>query len=64
LPAKLRIAPAVATNGYYVRINVGLSATHAKGLADVTDIDVLGMRYDITFNPSIAVSCKSGEAKA
>jgi len=64
LPAKLRIAPAVATNGYYVRINVGLSATHAKGLADVTDIDVLGMRYDITFNTSIAVSCKSGEAKA
>lgn len=64
LPAKLRIAPALATNGYYVRINVALSATHARGLADVTDIDVLGMRYDITFTPStIAVSCKSGEAK-
>jgi hypothetical protein len=64
LPTKLRIADALATNGYYVRINVGLSATSARGLADVTDVDVLGMRYDITFNPStIAVSCKSGESK-
>jgi hypothetical protein len=65
LPAKLVIADALATNGYYVRINVGLSATTARGLADVTDVDVLGMRYDITFTPSaIAVSCKSGEARS
>ncbi len=64
LPAKLGIAAALATNGYYVRINVGLSATSARGLGDVTDIDVLGIRHDITFNPStIAVSCKSGESK-
>ncbi len=29
-----------------------------------TDVDVLGIRYDVTLNPSaIAVSCKSGESK-
>jgi len=64
LPIKLRIADALAANGYYVRTNVGLSATSARGLADVTDVDVFATRYDITFNPStIAVSCKSGESK-
>jgi hypothetical protein len=64
LPIKLQVASALATNGYYARINVGLSATTSKGLADVTDVDVLATRYDITFSPeSIAISCKSGESK-
>jgi len=65
LPAKLSVANALATNGYFVRTNVGLSATTTRGIADVTDIDVLGIRHDITFTPeTIAVSCKSGEAKS
>ena len=65
LQLKLIIASALATNGYYVRINVGLSATSARGLFDVTDIDVLGTLYDITFTPAtIAVSCKSGESRS
>ena len=64
LPLKLQVASALAANGYYTRINVGLSATSTRGLADVTDVDVLGTRYDITFSPStIPVSCKSGESK-
>lgn len=65
LPLKLRVASTLATGGYYVRINVGLSATSARGLADVTDVDVLATRYDITFSANtIAVSCKSGESKS
>jgi hypothetical protein len=61
LSLKLQVASALATSGYYARINVGLSATSAKGLSDVTDIDVLGSQYDVTFNArTIAVSCKSG----
>ena len=61
LPMKLRTAGALAASGYYSRINVRLSATADNGLADVTDVDVLGIRHDITFAPRfIAVSCKSG----
>jgi hypothetical protein len=64
LPLKLRVASAVAASGYYTRINVALSATSARGLADVTDVDVFGTRYDVTFSPTtIAVSCKSGESR-
>ena len=38
LPTKLRIASALAADGYYVRINVGVSATSSRGLADVTEL--------------------------
>lgn len=65
LPLKLRVASSLVTSGYYVRINVGLSATSSRGLADVTDIDVIGIRHDVTFKQdAIAVTCKSGESKA
>ena len=64
LPLKLLVGSALAASGYYTRINVELSATSARGLADVTDVDVLGTRYDISFSSTtIAVSCKSGESK-
>ena len=65
LPLKLRVGSTLATSGYYTRINVGLSARSARGLADVTDVDVLAVRYDTSFAPSaIGVSCKSGASKA
>jgi hypothetical protein len=65
LPIKLAVGAALATGNYYTRINVGLSATSSKGLGDVTDIDVLGLKYDPAFNlEAIAVSCKSGSAKS
>jgi hypothetical protein len=64
LPLKLRVAAALATSGYYSRINVLLSATGSRGLADVTDIDVLAIRYDLMFKRDvIAVSCKGGASK-
>jgi hypothetical protein len=64
LPLKLRVASALAISGYYSRINVNLSATSGLGLSDVTDVDVLATRYDVTFKQdAIAISCKSGEAK-
>lgn len=64
-PLKLVVASALATSGYYSRINVGLSATGVRGLSDVTDIDVLGLRHDLTFNQNaIAVTCKSGVARS
>lgn len=64
-PLKLMVASALATSGYYTRINVGLSATGARGLGDVTDIDVLGLRHDLTFNQNaIAVTCKSGISRS
>jgi hypothetical protein len=64
LPLKLLVGSALASSGYYTRINVGLSATSTRGLADVTDVDVLGTRCDVAFSPTtIAVSCKSGESK-
>ena len=65
LPLKLQTAAALAANGYFCRINVNLSATNDKGLSDVTDVDVLGVRYDVAFTPtSMAVSAKSGEARS
>jgi hypothetical protein len=64
LPLKLRVASALATSGYYARISVALSATSARGLADVTDVDVFAVRYDPTFSQiAIAVTCKSGVSK-
>lgn len=64
MPLKLRVASALATSGYYTRINVALSATSARRLADVTDVDALALRYDPTFNQNaIAVTCKSGASK-
>jgi hypothetical protein len=64
-PLKLMVASALATSGYYSRINVGLSATSARGLSDVTDIDVLGLKHDLTFNQNaIAVTCKSGASRS
>lgn len=65
LGLKLQVASALATSGYYSRINVLLSATGSRGLADVTDIDVLAIRYDLMFNrEAVAVSCKGGASKA
>ena len=64
-PLKLIVASALATSGYYTRINVGLSATSTRGLGDVTDIDVLGLKHDLTFNQNaIAVTCKSGISRS
>jgi len=64
LPLKLQMASALAASGYYSRVNVLLSATSSRGLADVTDIDVLAIRYDLMFNrDAVAVSCKSGASK-
>lgn len=63
-PLKLRIASALASSGYYSRTNVLLSATGSRGLADVTDIDVLAIRYDLMFKRDVVgVSCKAGAAK-
>src|SRR3974377_952554 len=64
LPLKLQVASALAACGYYTRVNVLRSATSSRGLADVTDIDVLAIRYDLMFKrDAVAVSCKSGAAK-
>src|ERR1700722_12732779 len=64
LSLKLQVAAALAASGYYSRINVLLSATGSRGLADVTDIDVLAIRYDLMFKRDVvAVSCKAGAAK-
>jgi hypothetical protein len=65
LSLKLQVAAALAACGYYTRINVLLSATSSRGLADVTDIDVLAIRYDLMFKrDAVAVSCKSGISKS
>lgn len=65
LGLKLQVASALAASGYYSRINVLLSATGTRGLADVTDIDVLAIRYDLMFKRDVvAVSCKAGMSKA
>lgn len=65
LPLKLQMASALAASGYYSRINVLLSATGSRGLADVTDIDVLAIRYDLMFKrDAVAVSCKAGASRA
>lgn len=64
LPLKLQVAGALAAGGYFCRINVLLSATGSRGLADVTDVDVLAIRYDVMFKREIvAVSCKAGTSK-
>ncbi|MGB7082862.1 MAG: hypothetical protein WBD54_14605, partial [Candidatus Acidiferrales bacterium] len=64
LALKLQVASALAASGYYSRINVLLSATSSRGLADVTDIDVLAIRYDPMFKRDVvAVSCKAGASK-
>ncbi len=64
LSLKLQVAASLAASGYYTRINVLLSATSSRGLADVTDIDVLAIRYDPMFKrDAVAVSCKSGSSK-
>jgi len=65
LQLKLAVGAALSASAYYTRINVGLSASSTRGLADVTDIDVLGLKYDLTFSPeAMAVSCKTGTAKS
>ena len=64
LSLKLQVAAALAASGYYTKINVLLSATSSRGLADVTDIDVLAIRYDLMFKrDAVAVSCKAGTSK-
>lgn len=65
LPLKLQVANALSTSGYYCKLSVSLSATSGTRLADVTDVDVLAIRHDLTFRPTIiAASCKSGEARS
>jgi hypothetical protein len=65
LSLKLRAAAALAASGYYCKLNVALSAVTGRGLGDVTDVDVLGIRHDLGFsNLIVAVSCKSGEARS
>jgi hypothetical protein len=64
LPLKLQVAGALASSGYFSRVNVLLSASGSHGLADVTDIDVLAIRYDVMFKREVvAVSCKGGTSK-
>jgi len=64
LPLKLQVASALAASGYSSRINVLLSATSSRGLADVTDVDVLAIRYDLMFKRDVvAVTCKAGASK-
>jgi len=64
LPLKLAVGSALAVSGFYVRTNVCVSAASAQGLADVTDVDVLGIRHDLTFNQdTVAVSCKGDAAR-
>src|SRR5690348_10776612 len=64
LALKLQVASALAASGYCCRMNVLLSASGSRGLADVTDIDVLAIRYDLMFKRDvIAVSCKAGASK-
>jgi hypothetical protein len=65
LSLKLQAAKALSASGYYCKINVSLSAVGGHGLSDVTDVDVLAIRSDVTFRPTtMAVSCKSGEARS
>jgi hypothetical protein len=65
LSLKLAAAAAFAASGYCCHINANLSATSQKGLADVTDVDVIAIRHDIAFAPAvIATSCKSGESRS
>jgi hypothetical protein len=65
LPLKLQAARALSASGYYCKVNVSLSALGGHGLSDVTDVDVLAIRHDVTFRPTtMAVSCKSGEARS
>ncbi len=60
-PLKLLAASTLGACGYYCRLNVIVSATNEKGLSNITDIDTLAIRYDLTFKPHlIAISCKSG----
>jgi hypothetical protein len=64
LSLKLQAARALSASGYYCKVNVSLSAVGGQGLSDVTDVDVLALRYDVGFRPAtVAVSCKSGESK-
>src|SRR5215475_14302822 len=64
LGLKLDAARALASSGYYCKLNVSLSAIGGAGLSDVTDVDVLALNYDVAFRPTtIAISCKSGESK-
>lgn len=65
LPLKLHAAKALSASGYYCKVNVSLSSVGGHGLSDVTDVDVLAIRNEVTFRPTtMAVSCKSGEAKS
>lgn len=65
LPLKLHTAKALSASGYYCKVNVSLSAVGGHGLSDVTDVDVLAIRNDVTFRPTtMAISCKSGEARS
>ncbi len=61
LELKLMTAAALSASGYYCQINVNVSATDEAGLSDITDVDVLAIRHEISFVPKVlATSCKAG----
>lgn len=68
-PIKLQTAKALAAAGLYVRINVSLSEPDllpnwSGKLGDLTDVDILGISYNLDFQPDIVcISCKSGSGK-
>lgn len=68
-PLKLSAAQAFMCQKYYVKLNLGLSepptGNSKQILADITDIDVMAIKYSHDFTPFIiCMSCKGGEAKA
>lgn len=69
LPLKLAAARAFMCQGYLVRLNLDLSEPalgqlEKRLLIDITDIDVMAIKYNYDFTPyTICMSCKGGEAK-
>lgn len=66
-PLKLATAQTLASAGYYVRTNVVLSEPRslegAKWVADITDIDVMGITHLLDFRADIScVTCKGGSS--
>lgn len=61
LELKLKVAGTLGACGYVCKTNVILSTVKKGGLSDVTDVDVVAIRHDVSFSPFIVgVSCKSG----
>jgi len=70
LPLKLAAARAFMCQDYLAKINLGLSETptgqvEKAFLSDITDIDVMAIKYHYDFTPYIVcMSCKGGRAKS